>query len=401
MKIQKKQAKELEQWATAIAESSGRTKKEVLDEMVGQLKDIIKQPFLKSFDDDGKVENAIRILKAKYTSPLRRSGRDFELLILDYTKPKKIKSKEKEMLLANIYGLAVCVDEDAKDGEKEVRYFDLPCFDESSKLVNTIERGITYRANVSAEAGKGVWSLGAIDGVTRFKESEEQMDANPEDILKELFKLVSIADAEFNICKKKDRSDMRLVRGNVTYSAVQTSQRSGFVYGRFVIIDDSLDLEDIKKQGGLSVMVDASQVIYAEGSDLLFLGQIDKDMESGRLGMSASVIIPIIPIPKAPIQTDDSLDVEEEKDDFDEEAEVNLGDEEEEKEEEVDESEEEAKEEDEPEAKEEEEPEEEEKPKAKPKAKAPSGKKPEVKKPKKEEEEESGGLIDLGDDEED
>jgi hypothetical protein len=389
MKIQKKQAKELEQWASALAEASGRTKKEVLDEMVTELKGIIKQPFLKSFDDDGKVENAIRILKAKHTAPLRRSGRDFELLVLDYSKPKKIKSKEKEMILSNIYGLAVCVDPEAKENEKEVRYFDLPMFDEVSKLVSQVERGITYKANVSAELNKGTWALGAIEGITRFKESEEQMDANPEDILKELFKSVSIADAEFNICKKKDRSDMRLVRGNVTYSAVQTSQRTGFVYGRYVIIDDSLDLEDIKKQGGLSVMVDASQVIYAEGSDLLFLGQIDKDNDSGRLGMSASVIIPIIPIPKAPIQIDDSIDVEEEKEEFDEDSEVNIGDDDEEDE---------PKEDEEAPKEEEEEPEEEpeeEKPKAKPKAKASSEKKPSKK--KEEEEEESGGLIDLGD----
>jgi len=387
MKIKKKQAAELKNWAKALAEASGRKTKEVMDELTKELKTIIKKPVLKSFEDDAKVEHALRILKATHTTPLVRRGREMELLVLDFTKPRRItpKDKSKEPYdRADIYGLGVCIDEDATDSEQELKYFSLVMFDDNTKLVEEVERGMTYKAQCTLDLVKGIFELGAIEGLTHFKESEEQMDANPDEVLQELFKVVPIADAEFNVCNKKVRSDMRLIRGDVTYAAVMTSQ-SGYTYGRFVCIDDSLDIEDIKKHGGLSIMVDKSQVLYAEGSSLLFLGQIDKDDE-GRVGMTANVIVPIIPIPREQVE---EVDDEEEDEPLDDESEVDLsGDEEEEEQdsEEVDDDDEEL---------EAEEEEEEEKPKPKKKDK----KKP-TKKPKKEDDDDDddGGMIDLGED---
>jgi len=387
--VKKKQAKELKEWAKALADASGKKVDKVLTELTNELKTIIKKPFLKDFDDDQKVENALRILKATHTSPLVRSGRMFEMLIIDFSKARRVTPKDtnKEPYdRADVYGICVSIEDDAKESETEARYFSLALFDKSVKLIGSLERETTYQANVSGDIQQGMWSLSAIDGVTNFVEAEEQMDMSIEDALLELFKHVPVADAEFNICDKKKRGDLRMVRGNVTYSKVHTSE-SGYTYGRYVIIDDSLDIEDIKKHGGLSIMVDKSQLIYEEGSDLIFIGKIDKG-DNDRIGMSAQAVHPIIPIPK---EQAEELEEEEAEEELDPDEDVELSgdeddvdDDEEEEAEEVDE-------------------EEEEKPKAKPKSKKSSKEKPTKKKSKKEDDDDDdddddGGAIDLGDD---
>ena len=385
MKIKKKQGKELQEWAAAIAEASGRKVEEVMKELTTALKEILKKPVLKDFDDEAKVEHAIRMLKATHTQPLTRSGREFEIFILDYTKPRKITPKDKSKepyTRADIFGLAVATGDDATDKEKELAYAQMVLFDENTKLVNEVERGITYKTNASGKLVKKVWELSAIEGSTRFKEADEQLEANPEDVLMDMFKLVPIADAEYNVTNPKVRSDLRLIRGDVTYAAVKTSD-SGYSYGRYVVIDDSLDIEDIKKTGGLSVMVDKSQVLYAEGSAILLLGQIEKDEEYG-VGMSAHVVVPIIPIPRE--QVEDVEELPEDDESYDDDDDLALGGDEEEQPDE---------EEDEPES----DGEEEEKPKPEKKPKKDS-KKPAKKPAKKEEDDDDddGGFINLDED---
>lgn len=385
MKVKKKQASELKEWAAALAEQAGRKTKEVLNELIEELKGIVKEPYLSALEEDKKVESAIRILKAKHVSTLRQSGRDFELLILDKTSSHRVtpKAKDKEPYdRADIMGLALCTDEKATTKEQDVRFFNLALFDDDTKLVEGVERETTYTVKVSGEVKGKIWELGAIEGITNFKESEEQMETDIEQALLQLFDLVTIADGEFNLSDPKKRGDLKLVRGDVTFARVQTSD-SGYTYGRYVIIDDSLDIEDIKANGGLSIMVDKAQVLYDEGSDLYFLGSLEKDEEFG-LGMVNATIIPIIPIPIQ--QNDDINDIPEEEDDepIDEDEELSLGDDEE-GQEEVEE----------PEV--EDEPEEEDEPKKKP---SKSTKKPSKPKPEKKEEEDDddGGSIDLGED---
>lgn len=312
MKLKKKEAKELKNWAENIAEAQERDVSEVMDELVKDLKGIANQAFLKHFDDGEKIEHALRILKATHVNPLTQSGMSFEMYILDYTSPKKVTPRDKTKepyMRADVYGFALCTENELTPQEEEVHYFELPLFGDNSELVDDLEIGETFTAKVNGNLVKGIWELSALDGVTVFKPSEQEIEIEPEEALQSMFPIVPIADAEFNLTNVRVRSDKKLVRGNVTYQAVQTSD-SGYTYGRYVVIDDSLDIEDIKKQGGLSIMVDKSQVRFVEGSDLLFLGDITKDMESGYVGMNASVVVPIIPIPK--IQPEDIDEPEEE-----------------------------------------------------------------------------------------
>lgn len=318
MKIVKKQAAELKAWAKALAENTGRTETEVMEELKTELKALIAKPMLKNFNDDEKVEHAIRILKATHTVPLVQSGKSFELLILDFTLPKKITPKDtskEPFIRADINGIAICVEDDATPKEQELNFFNLALFRDNTKLISEIECGKTYKAKVSSKFDNGIWNLNAIDNMTRFTLAKEQLEMNIEEFLTEQFPLVQIAEAEFNLSDmKRKKNDFKLVRGNVTYAGVHTSD-SGYTYGRYVLIDDSLDIEDLKRNGGLSIMADPSQIRYAEGSDLLILGEITKNDE--RIGMSAKAVIPIIPIPR---QSDDSDDDETdaEKDDDDE-----------------------------------------------------------------------------------
>lgn len=396
MKVKKAQAQELKNWAQGLANVQGRKIDEVMSELTTDLKDIIKMPILKSFDDDAKVEHALRILKAKHATPLVRRGREVEMLVLDFTKPKHItpKDKNKEPYdRADVYGLGVLVDEEAKDNEKIIKFCQLPLFDKSTALSKGLERGTTVKFQATAKITNGIFDLGCIEGSTKFTESEEQLDAKPEEVLQELFKLVPIADAEFNTCNKKIRGDLRLIRGDVLHSGVHTSE-GGYTYGRYTVIDDSLDVDDVKKTGGLSIMVDKSQVLYDVGSSLYFLGQIDKNQD-GRLGMTASVVWPLIPIPREATEEEAPAPKEaEEEEELGDEKEVELGSKKEAEEEEEQEE----------EKKEEVEAEPEEEPEEKPKAKSKAPVKPETKpksktvKKKEEDDDDEGGSIDLGDD---
>jgi len=382
MKVKKKQAKELKEWAGAIAEASGRKTKDVLDELTAELKQIVQEPYLQAMDDDAKVENAIRILKAKHTAPLTQSGRDFEVLVLDYTKGKRVtpKDKAKEPYdRADIYGLGFCTEEDAKSDEQEVKFISIALFDDNIELVKQVEREVTYNVNLSGKVVAGFWQLSGIEGMTNFAKAKEQADIDVEAVLTDLFPLVPIAEAEFNISAPR-KNDLKLVRGNVHREGVHTSD-SGFTYGRYSLIDDSLDVEDIKKNGGLSVMVDKSQVIWNVGSDVYILGELEKDDQYG-MGMVGMMIHAVIPIPKE--TTDDIDEIEDELDeDYDDDDELSLdGDEGEE--EQPDEA----------------EPEEEDEPEEKPKkpTKKPSKKASEKDDEEDDDDDDEGGTIELGDD---
>jgi len=315
MKIAKQQAAELKTWAKALSESTGKPEKEVLDELIAELKSLIDKPMLKAFNDKEKIEHAIRILKATHTVPLVQSGKSFEFLILDFTKPRKITPKDtskEPFVRADINGIAICVDEDATPKEQELNYFNLALFRDNTKLIAEIECGKTYKAKVNGKFDNGIWNLNGIDGTTRFTLAKEQLETDIEEFLTEQFPLVQIAEAEFNTSNLKKKNDLKLVRGNVTYANIHTSE-SGYTYGRYVLIDDSLDIEDLKRNGGLSIMCDPSQIRYAEGSDLLILGEITKNDE--RIGMSAKAVIPIIPIPRETYDDDDDDDDDEKSED--------------------------------------------------------------------------------------
>jgi len=237
-------------------------------------------------------------------------------LILDFTKPRKITPKDtskEPFIRADINGIAICVEEDATPKEQELNYFNLALFRDNTKLIEEIECGKTYKTKVNGKFDNGIWNLNGIDGTTRFTIAKEQLETDIEEFLTEQFPLVQIAEAEFNTSNLKKKNDLKLVRGNVTYAGVHTSE-SGYTYGRYVLIDDSLDIEDLKRNGGLSIMCDPSQVRYSEGSDLLILGEITKNDE--RIGMSAKAVIPIIPIPRE-IQEDEDEDEDIDDDDVD------------------------------------------------------------------------------------
>jgi hypothetical protein len=228
---------------------------------------------------------------------LLSSAKKYFVRVLDFTLSKDIEitdnntKKKRKSKIAQICGLIV---EDEETDPAAIGYARISLWDEFSSLVSTVERNKTYSAKLTG-ATKLPFSNLSTSEVTKFVEVTDAANilskANPQTILEALFPPVTIAEAELNVSKSK--ADIKMVKGNVVFANSRMS-KGGHPYGRYMLIDDSLDLKTIKEKGGLSVMVDPSQIRFASGSDLLILGTINKN-EQG-IGMAGDLVFPLLPI---------------------------------------------------------------------------------------------------------
>jgi len=268
-----------------MAEQFGKELKEVQDDF----KEILGSPILSHLSDKDKEMSAIRMVKATYAAGFGgRPTQKYQLYVLQKTVPKDVKKKDTGdiMRISNIYCLAV---NQAEGDDAPIRYGRIAHFDKSADLVNTVEEGKAYEANLTGEIKDGVFRLSASE-ITRYKENAELTESfgNPLDVVRNAFEAVEIAEASL-----KTGGEMKLIEGTVSVVNVITT-KAGNKLGMYTIIDDSLTMKDLEDmRGGLTVMVDPAQVKFGKLSQLAFIGHLSNHEQHG-VGMMGELILPII-----------------------------------------------------------------------------------------------------------
>lgn len=305
-----------------------------LDDLKAQLREIASNPSLNHLDGADWGKAAFKQLRARIAAKLDSRASPFEALVCDIMKPKKITNRNKEeQMMAGMKLIILPGEGFDNPPTTDPMYQSIMLFDEDTEIVNKLKRGKGYSMNLKAKWENGAWAgVGATKDTIGLKEIDAEFP-DLKDILENQYNIIEISEVEFNISKNRD--DFKLIEGNIIFADTpQTKDRTGR-YGLMTLIDDSMDLEDIKAKGGLRVYCDAHQIKWDVGSDVEALVKISKNKE-GRLSVNAEVIIPIIPIPRATtFEEEEEEELEEEEDDDEEEdEEEETGDEDEEEEEE-------------------------------------------------------------------
>lgn len=314
MEIPKKIQTAMKEWAKEVDQSVKSLKADVMAEM--------KEPYLKSLKGEAKVKQAWNAVRARLAKTMQIPTQSFLIHVMDRAERKVIKIKQgtEKMEIGNFWGLAQAIDND--DLGKQIYFMRGVGMREGAKVIDNLEINKSYEIDLALDKHEGdILSLSAVDKKSNPKKADGLSKKKARKILREMFEQIDIADAAFKLSEDKD--DLKIVEGNVVSARTPTSKK-GYTYGRYTLIDDSMDLKTIKDSGGLRVMCDSTQVTVADGSDILVVGVIESYED--RISMSAECIIPIVPIPRVveSLEDDDEIpdideDLEDEDIDLDEE----------------------------------------------------------------------------------
>ncbi len=266
--------------------------------------EIRKAPYLAKLKPAMKAQKAFQILRGRVYKSIMPSNipmEKFLFICIAMSAARTIIAKkgtkdEREMTIANAYGLAKIKDEKEKSGwSKKTYYASIVAFDEGSEILDQMESNSIYKGDFSFQKNDfGGWNL----GVVKDKTIPETFDApfpNTINAIKNVFETTQIADLEFE--PSKNRDDLRLVYGSILSS--NTPTKNGRKFGIMNLMDDSVSGEFIRNSQGLTIFINPDELIFAEGSLVYVLGDVIKseDSEKGvRLTMNAHFMLPDIGI---------------------------------------------------------------------------------------------------------
>jgi len=321
----------------ALAKGVGKK----LDEIKEEFQAVVKEKYLQDLAPQERLEMAGRVLVARYAERYAGDDNPYQFIVLDVGHPRPIAVKDdkgkpipnKKQDFAQIFGIFLPIGEDEEEiGDPEYGQVDL--YREATKISLQVKRGQAYQGNFTGSAKQGTYRLGTKgDKVPIITELDdipiEKFDARRW-VLDRFGDPVDIISASENL--SENPSDKKIIQGQVSGSWAGKG-RSGYPFGRYNMIDDSMDFDDIKKTGGLSVMVAHNQIRWAVGSEVLHLGILEDDDQYG-IGLSGEVVLEKFGIPKPKIDIEKYKEDEKEDEEEPEEDNEPEGDEEPEEDEE-------------------------------------------------------------------
>ena len=288
--------KDPENWKNIeiIAKDQGRKLPEVAEEMVK----IFNEPFLAHVPEEERLVHVARIQYARLMQSFLIQGEPYEVYILDKTPAREITNKKgQKQLIASLYGIGRKVKGESDAKEHPIGFVNVVAFDKDAEKLQTAVEGMTYQSMFSGKFSDGIYNLNC-DSKTNFESpvaGAPKLD--PAEVLERIFKRVYVKQAGEHVSKSP--GDLKMVKCNTIFSIVKPG-KNGRNYGRYVVMDESQTPQEVQGGGGLSIMVDPSQVKYGQGTQLIILGAITKSEQYG-VGMNGAVVIPVgIPVPFVP-----------------------------------------------------------------------------------------------------
>lgn len=257
----------------------------------------IRSPILAERPD--KEEQALRMLKAKFASEFDQPTQQYEVYVIDKTKPVTItmktgKNAGKKMTISNVYGLAV----NPNEPQKKIRFAKIAHFDANAPKVDEVEISKFYKVKLTGGIEGKHFKLAAAQSTTWIPEDGEVADIfkDPTTLLRNEFDKVDIAEGSLKV----GQEGLFLVEGQVTQVRVVPKRNGEGSLGIYKIADTSI-LDDQalveEMRGGMTVFVDPDQVKCGWLSTVLILGRFSMNEEKDVVQMNGELVIPIIPMP--------------------------------------------------------------------------------------------------------
>jgi hypothetical protein len=278
-----------------ISEGTKKAVKAIAEEFSKEIKDA-KDKFLEIYNNPvvakqkNREELALKMMRGAFSSEFGRPTQEYEFYVAQKTSPREYPRKDnpKEVMrVANIYGFAV----NKSEGESaKIRYAQITHFDKDANLVNTVEQGKMYKVRLSGKLEGNMFKLSATD-VSKYTLMEGTPEAfsDPVEVIRKLFPKCELAEG-----MTKVGDQLCLIEGTIANVALIPLKSGKGKLGLITLIDDSLTAKDLKDMGGgVTVMIDPSQVKYGQLSQVAILGNFTNHPTYG-LGINGQMILPIV-----------------------------------------------------------------------------------------------------------
>lgn len=313
-----------------------------------------------------KTEHKARYAWAKLYKEYSMRGDAKEYVVMPLSTPQVNRPtiKGKPTFVGNLCALVRRIDKD-EDGNRKpqsIQYAYGACWREAAQAIDNFEVGKVYKMFLQASDNSwGITITGNNGNWSEIKDTKKYKFPTIKQFYEKKVKDmgIDINLSQMDMNQKEYDTDIRILKDVTIVDPVVTERDDGTKTGRYVVMDDSII------GGDQTLFMHPDDIIYDQGSVVDFIGTIDVNDDTGQHRWNHHFQVPTDLVFEIELETvdieDDSIDLDEEDEEETEETE------------------------------EEEEDEEEEEPEEKPKKKKKSKKK--SKKPKKEKEEEDDDDI--------
>jgi len=273
-----------------LAKSSETPEKTIFEEFK-QIADT--DPSVQALENvEFKARLAYAILLNRYTS----TGGAVQMYIrpLSIPRARLVKSQGTMKYVGNLYALIKLVEKD-NDGnvvKGDVQYAAGTLWEKAAENATQLSPNKAYKTTLRVTEVKHGIELGGNDATfvetdDKFPTNEEWFKNNIEHHLTE--KSVRLADLELN--QREDLADIRVIKAMVLDNATgETANKVEF--GRYTVTDDSLIGREEGGPGNYSIWVHPSEVIWDNGSTLMFIGTSNYDEKAEIVRFDCHFVIP-------------------------------------------------------------------------------------------------------------
>jgi len=237
-----------------------------------------------------KAEHKIRFAWAKLYGEYSLSGdvKPFFIRPIANPRPRKVEIKGEPTWVGNLVCIAQLIGKD-ENGKQELGkpiYCAGTLWRDAAKNTRKIELGKVYKAMLQMKENS--WGATVSGNKTVFSEISDghtlpEFKDFYENEIEPKGKSISIGEMDLN--KGDNDTDIRVMEAMVVEAEVGESA-SGNEFGRFTIMDDSII------GGNYTIFVSPEDVIWAQGSTLIFGGKIDINDDTGEVRWNNHFILP-------------------------------------------------------------------------------------------------------------
>jgi len=292
-------------------------------DLIARLKEIINED--ETVQTMKNAEHKIRFAWAKLYSEYSLSGdvKPFFIRPIANPRPRKVEIKGEPTWVGDLVCIAQLIGkgEDGKQKLGEPIYCAGTLWRDAAKNTRKIEAGKVYKAMLQIKENS--WGASVSGNKTVFTEVSDghtlpEFKKFYEEEIEPQGKMITIGEMDLN--KGESDTDIKVMEAMVVEAEVGESA-SGNEFGRFTIMDDSII------GGNYTIFVSPEDVIWAQGSTLIFGGKIDINDDTGEVRWNNHFILPTEmamsrELQIKSVQEKDTVDISEEPEEEKEEEET-------------------------------------------------------------------------------
>jgi hypothetical protein len=258
------------------------------EDLMARLKEIIETD--ETIQTMKNVEHKIRFAWAKLYGEYSLSGdvKPFYIRVADNPRPRRVEIKGEPTWVGDLVCIAQLIgkDDDGKEKLGDPIYCAGTLWRDAAKNTRKIEKGKVYKAMLQMKENS--WGATVTGNKTTFTEIK---DGHTLPEIKDFYeneiepKGLQITIGEMDLNKGEHDTDIRIMEVMVVEAEVGESS-DGNEFGRFTIMDDSII------GGNFTIFVAPQDVVWAQGSTLIFGGKIDINDDTGEIRWRNHFILP-------------------------------------------------------------------------------------------------------------